>query len=231
MKKSSYSKILILALLCVMLAIPTVAYAQESTPTPAPLPPNPSINSSTLISDLGTWQFWVVLLVTLVCGALGGLVYELLILQGNIERPHAPLKEEWADTPQYAITKNLYDLGVWARVIIGALAGVAALLILKPDTTSELLASAIVAGSAGISIFRSLQDRMLATLSAKETADTKAKLTDQSAKVDEAMQIVAEMKTQAVPGTLGVPEPGTISTEALDKVEKLLLQAKTLGGK
>jgi len=230
MKKSSYSKILILAVLFIILAIPTVAYAQESTPTPAPLPPNPTFNSATLISELGTWQFWVVLLVTLVCGALGGLVYELLILQGNIERPHPSNKEEWADTPQYAITKNLYDLGIWARLIIGALAGVAALLVLKPDNTFGLLASAIVAGSAGISVFRSLQDRMLATLSAKETADTKVKLTDQSAKVDEAMQIVAGMKTQAAPGVLGVPEPG-VPTDALDKVEKLLLQAKTLGGK
>ena len=116
MKKSSYSKILILAVLLVILAIPTVAYAQESTPTPAPLPPNPAFNSSTLISELGTWQSWVVLLVTLVCGALGGLVYELLILQGNIERPHPTVNEEWTDAPQYAITKNLYDLGIWARL-------------------------------------------------------------------------------------------------------------------
>ena len=44
------------------------------------------------------------------------------------------------------------------------------------------------------------------------------------------MQIVAGMKTQAVPGTLSMTEAGA-PTDALDKVEKLLIQAKTLGGK
>lgn len=65
-----------------MILTPTVAVAQTATPTPEGFQP------STVVKDLSSSAFWMALLVSLVAGAIGGVVYELLILHGNVERPH-----------------------------------------------------------------------------------------------------------------------------------------------
>ncbi len=217
----------------------TVAHAQEPTPTPTPaLIPTPEVFSPEVIVQGLTSAFWITLLITLVAGAIGGMVYELLILQGNIELPHIPTKEEVTEKFPYAIVEHVRDLGIFARIIIGALAAVAALLALSPSTTFGLLATAAVAGSAGTSIFRSMQDRLLASMAQKEAADTKAIADIQDAMVGEAAEAFEDLKNKLVKAStspLGSSElifgmqagaPVTLDQDDLDKVERLLNEAK-----
>lgn len=221
--------ITVLGLIIAVSLLATAAHAQEPTPTPR-------FDLALVVAGFADPAFWVVLVANLVAGAVGGVAYELLILQGNLELPHKLAEEEVTEKYPYAIVKNLYDLGIWARVIIGALAAVAALLVLSPSTTFGLLATAVVAGSAGTSVFRSIQDRLLAAMAQKDAADTRAKADNLGAKVDETMEAFANLKnrlvqasTSPVGATTLAFEAGTgvaLDMEDLDKVERLLSEAK-----
>jgi len=223
--------IVIFGLLIAISLIATETCAQEPTPTPTS-----GFNPVPVAAGFADLSFWVALVATLVAGAVGGVVYELLILQGNLELPHKPTKDEVAEKYPYAIVKNLYDLGIWARVIIGALAAVAALLALSPSTTFGLLATAVVAGSAGTSVFRSMQDRLSAAMAQKDAADTRATADKQDAKVDEALEAFANLKNRLVEASTSPAGVRTLTFEAgrgvaldledLDKVERLLSEAK-----
>jgi len=225
--------IIVLGTLIGVPLFPALAYAQEPTPPPA-------INPANVAAGFGDPSFWVSLLATLIAGALGGVVYELLILQGSIELPHRVTDEEIRERPEYAITKNLVDLGIWSRVIIGALAAVAALLVLSPSTTFGLVATALVAGSAGTSVFRSLQDRLSVVTAQKDAAAIRARATMQNAKVAEAMAAWTELKKKMVEASVspagsrdlafapaeGAPVTPALSLDDLDRVERLLSEAK-----
>jgi hypothetical protein len=228
-------RIAVFGLLVAVSLMATAVHAQDPTPTPIPTPTS-GFDPTPVARGLGNLAFWVTLLVTLVAGAIGGVVYELLILQGNLELPHKPTEEEIVEQYPYAIVKNLYDLGIWARVIIGALAAVAALLVLAPSTTFGLLATAVVAGSAGTSVFRSMQDRLSSAMAQKDAADTRAAADRQDAKVNEALEAFAELKGKLVEAASSPPGAQALAFEAaagafldlddLDKVERLLSEAK-----
>jgi hypothetical protein len=117
--------------------------------------------------DLGP-DLWLVISLTIFCGGLGGFVFELLNLQGNIEKPHKPSEDDFAAKLAYASPKNVIDLGVWARIIIGAVAAPPTMLFVQPESAFALLAMSIVAGSAGTAVFRSLQERVLLAIAQKE---------------------------------------------------------------
>lgn len=222
-------------LLTAVCLVATTVYAQEPTPTPAS-----GFNPTPAAAGFADLSFWVALVATLVAGAVGGVVYELLILQGNLELPHRPTENEVTEKYPYAIVNNLYDLGIWARVIIGALAAVAALLVLSPSTTFGLLATAVVAGSAGTSVFRSIQDRLSAAMARKDAADARATVGKLDAKVDEAMHAFADLKKKLVQASTSPAGVRTLTFEAgagialdledLDKVERLLSEAKGIYG-
>ncbi|HXF04282.1 MAG TPA: hypothetical protein VNM72_02580 [Blastocatellia bacterium] len=216
-------------LLITMALSPTLVNAQQS--------PLPTIRTdpASMAAGFADVSFWITLLVTLVAGAVGGVVYELLILQGNIEFPHKPLEEEITEKYPYAIAKYMYDLGIWARVIIGALAAVAAVFVLSPNTNFGLLATAVVAGSAGMSVFRSLQDRLLASLAQKDAADAMAEAERMSAKVDEVIKAFTDLKSKIVTASTSPPGSRTLAFEAgkaildledLDRVDRLLSEAR-----
>ncbi|MFQ5856216.1 MAG: hypothetical protein ACE5LU_11290 [Anaerolineae bacterium] len=222
--------IAIFGLLIVVSLIATTAHAQDPTPTPTS-----GFDPAPIAAGLATPAFWVALLATLVAGAVGGIVYELLILQGNLELPHKLTKDEVAEKHPYAIAEYMFDLGIWARVIIGALAAVAALFVLSPSTAFGLLATAVIAGSAGTSVFRSMQDRLSAAMAQKDAADTRAKAANLGAKVDESMKAFANLKSRLVEasispagaGALTFVGPGAaLDLDDLDKVERLLSEAK-----
>jgi hypothetical protein len=216
--------------------IATTAHADGPTPTPTPTPTPAGFNPDAIVQGLSV-AFLVSLLLTLVAGAVGGLVYELLTLQGNIEYPHQLTEKEVVEKFPYAIAGSLYDLGIWARVIIGALAAMIVMLVVSPSSTFSLLATAVVAGSAGSSIFRSMQDRLLASIAQKDAADTKAKADKQATKVEEAGEAFAELKNKLVTGltspagtTALIPGAGSlpVTLDDLDKVGKLLIEAKVI---
>lgn len=186
---------------------------------------------------LATLTLWQTLGVTLLGGAIGGVVYELLILQGNIEFPHRLTAAEQMENP-HAIAAYMYDLGIWARVIIGAFAAVAALLVVTPESLFKLLATSIIAGSAGTAIFRSLQDRLLAALAQKQAAELQAVTQQLDAKVDETQVAFDTLRSaiRAVPLPPSARAMNTGTTSAvdlalIDRVDQLLHEAKGISAR
>ncbi|MEZ4862821.1 MAG: hypothetical protein R3C14_16005 [Caldilineaceae bacterium] len=183
---------------------------------------------------LANLPIWLALSVTLVGGAIGGVVYELLLLQGNIELPHRLTAAENFDNP-HAIAAYMFDLGIWARILIGAFAAVAALLVVTPETFYKLFAASIIAGSAGAAIFRSLQDRLLAALAQKEAADLRTTTNQLNAKVEDTIQAFDTLKSAIravpLPPTARGLTPGSslIDLTLVDQVEQLLNEAKGIG--
>lgn len=169
---------------------------------------------------------------TVVSGAVGGLVYDLISLEGNIERPHRPNKDEVKDLP-FAVWSNLFDLGTTARVFIGGTAAVAVFLILSPSTTFALVATGILAGSAGISVFRALQERLLAALvqrdaeNARNTAALQNDFVSQAAKTArEGTNAVVSLSTMS-DASIGESERKAMhgASSRLKEVEELLAKA------
>lgn len=182
---------------------------------------------------LANLPLWSALIVTLLGGAIGGVVYELLILHGNIEMPHRLTAAEQMENP-HAIAAYMYDLGIWARVVIGAIAAIAALVVVNPESLVKLLATAIIAGSAGTSIFRSLQDRLLAALAQKESANLRAVNDKLHDKVDEAIVAFDTLKSAVrtiplPPSTRAIPGATAVDQSLVDRVEQLLNEAKGIG--
>jgi hypothetical protein len=225
-------RIVLVGLLTLILLLAGAAHAQ----TPEE-PAGPDVD--TLWGDFADYRFWVLLIVTLVAGGVGGVAYELLILQGNLELPHRATPEEVREAYPYAIVKNLVDLGVWARVVIGALAAVAALLVLAPDNMFGILSTAVVAGSAGTAVFRSLQERLSAALALKEAADTREIALRQNAKVEEIQEALVihhkmlEDRADAAIGEAGLELRGMEELRGdrgiLQDVERMLNEARGIG--
>ena len=95
-------------------------------------------------------------------GAIGGVIYELITLEGNVEWPHKTLDAELPPHGfAYAKVPFLFDLGIIARMIIGAMAAIALYWVIPLETGIKSLAISLVAGFAGTAVFRSLQERLL----------------------------------------------------------------------
>ncbi|WP_293352203.1 MULTISPECIES: hypothetical protein [unclassified Microcoleus] len=181
-------------------------------------------------------KFYVVLLVTVIAGGVGGIVFELLNLQGNIERPHAPSEDELAAKLAYASVENVIDLGIFARIIIGASAAVPAMVFIKPDSVLLLLAMSLVAGSAGTAVFRSLQERLLIAITQQEASEQKRRIKQKNnnAKMDKAIAAVetlekeVEKKSDSPEGTtnLIISEGTVLNRSRFEEVRKVLSQVK-----
>lgn len=113
------------------------------------------------------------------CGAIGGLVFELLQGRngndGQVERPGR------------SKNSSFYDLGWIASVVVGAVAAVAVLYFFPPvlnvgpdgETTLQydfvkLVALSLITGSAGGSVMKALQSRVLASLEEQRAKSTRA---------------------------------------------------------
>jgi hypothetical protein len=126
---------------------------------------------------------WAALLLTVVAGAIGGMVFELLSLHGNVEMPHKYQDNESTTNTSgnsptqdftlapYAVAMYMYDLGILARMLIGAMSALVVLLVVTPPDPVQLIAASIIAGSAGSSIFSLLRERLLATLAMNRAAN------------------------------------------------------------
>jgi hypothetical protein len=221
----------------------TDACAQSNKPSPSVSPPARS--SQVVQTDwdvevilksksLDNPKLYVVLLVTLIAGGVGGIVFELLNLQGNIERPHAPSEDELAAKLAYATVDNVIDLGIFARIIIGASAAVPAMVFVKPDSVLLLLAMSLVAGSTGTAVFRSLQDRLLIAITQQEASEQKRKIKQKSnnAKMEKAIAAVetlekeVEKKSDSPEGTtnLIISEGTVLNRSHFEEVRKVLSQ-------
>lgn len=198
------------------------------------------INSSGLTNGLNAVDFspdlWLVVLLTITCGGLGGVVFELLNLQGNIERPHKPTDDELAAKLAYASRKHVIDLGIWARVIVGAAAAPPTMLFLRPETAFGLLAMSIVAGSAGTAVFRSLQERLLLAVAQQGKVEPETLAMKQNNQIDEAIdafeklyqkvQKASERKSEEK--ELKVINGITFNAKEFDRISDLLTEAKSV---
>jgi len=197
------------ALILLIGALPHVAFSQEqgdvveapATEQRTTQGDQDVLNVSNLTKSLREGDFWLVLVVTLVVGATGGIVYELLILQGNIEKPHKPTKEEEQNFP-HAIYRFMFDLGIFARMIIGALAALVGLWVFSPNSTVSWLAVAVVSGSAGASIFNSMQDRLLAVMAQKDVTELRRSFERQAPALLELKNKLEGRAAQLEPRTL-----------------------------
>ncbi len=221
----------------------TDAYAQSDKPSPpASLP---ALSTQVAQTDwdvqkilksksLDNPKLYVVLLVTLIAGGVGGIVFELLNLQGNIERPHAPTEDELAAELAYATPENVIDLGIFARIIIGALAAVPAMAYIEPESVLILLAMSLVAGSAGTAVFRSLQDRLLIAITHQEASEKKRKIQQKNNIVKiykasaafETLEKEVEKKSDSPEGTtdLRIPAGTVLERSRFEEVRKVLSQ-------
>jgi hypothetical protein len=213
----NYREIVLLVIMIAGLSV-TLVYAQDTIPVterfrePQPTP------------GLMNALFWRTLVIALIAGACGGVVYELIILQGNIELPHRPKDTEASEKYRYAIIKHMYDLGIFARVIIGALAGVIVLLVFSPSTILGLVAISVTAGSAGIAVFNSIQDRLMAALSQRDATETRNRSRQGKAKLSEAIaQLEGFNKAMS---SRAAESKVTAHNEILTTVGKLLNEAK-----
>ena len=65
--------------------LPITGTASPNLDPPVNLP-NQNLDYEKILSDFYRLDFWIVLLLTFVIGAFGGFIYELLSLNGNIEK-------------------------------------------------------------------------------------------------------------------------------------------------
>jgi hypothetical protein len=236
--------LLCLFIVVVFLSVTATAHAQST-------PPATEAASADTVAGLAAW---LALILVFLGGAVGGVVFELIALQGRIELPHRPspdeVKKDMTEDGNYAISRYMVDLGILARVLIGGVAAVITLIIFTPENLVQLLGVAAVAGSAGTAVFRTIQDRLLATLAQKDAALARAQTSALTAKVTEAEQAVGALKTTLEStaasthaesfrpeGTSSLESMSATSTTApaatlalVNNVQRLLSEAKGIGG-
>ena len=181
-----------------LLVLPIAAHGQETTP------------------PLDVAMPWDLLWMVAAFGAIGGVIYELIALHGNIEWPH---KTKETEVPEGGFTHAqlpfLFDLGILARLIIGAAAALIVFWVLPVEQGIRLLAVSVIAGSAGTAVFRSLQDRLLAALNGAKVQELATGLED----VDQQLSTLQGGITASTAASSGV---------RVDKVSEIRGSVQTL---
>ncbi|GEM_PF-2680332 len=198
----------VLGLLLSASLISTIVYSNNQHSYAESTQPNTNIISKEsenpdLMKTLGSYkinreELWIAIAAMIACGAIGGFVFELLTLQGNVEMPHFPTDDELAAKFDYAKPKHLCDLGFISRCIIGGFAAPATILFFRPESYFALLAMSVVAGSAGTALFRSLQDRLLLAIAQKDKlqAEKEVRKDNAKTKLDEALDIFETLEKE-----------------------------------
>jgi hypothetical protein len=209
------------------------AGADPSQPASKPTSGSPSV-----LDEWKSWGYWLLLLLVLVFGAGGGVIYELLSLGGRLERPHATTADEMSEELEGTLAGQLYDLGIFARMMIGGAAALVVfwLLNLQEQGATAVLAGALLAGATGGAIFRSLKDRLLAALAGRELAQTRELAAQQSLKVAQLDQAFTQLKGKLTSSSisplggrlLDFSKTQPIELPELDQVDSLLGEARAL---
>ena len=169
----------------------------------------------------GTRDYVILLLVAAGLGAIGGLAYELTLGgRGRIELPRTTHRGRYL------------DLGVWANVILGAIAAPASLWIFPPEerttvnaagqtvTTTEwniikVVGLSLIIGSAASSFLTAMQARALALVKTQEAEQTRKVASQQLEAVKTAVeanvpadQVAAQVETAKVAVQSIASDPG-----------------------
>lgn len=119
------------------------------------------LDTQALARGLMESTLWLSLALAALFGAIGGFVAELLSLHGSIELPHR-VKRGHGKRTRLAEARDMVDLGVFSRMLLGAAAALALLSVYAPSSATALLVNALIAGSAATAVFRLVQGRLLA---------------------------------------------------------------------
>lgn len=196
---------------------------------------------SQVVKAWGDPFFWIFLGVVAFFGALGGLVYELMTLRGRLEIPHKADDVDADEDLSGAVARYLYDLGLLGRMIIGALAAIVVVwpLGLVESGPLAVISGSIIAGAAGIAVFRSLQDRLMAALATRELVKVQVQAAETVRAVEEASADLEQFKDHLQrPAGLGVPfsitsgsggEAAPKGFPELDRITQKLAEARALG--
>jgi hypothetical protein len=224
MKKRALAALFLVGILLLVIAPLALAQTPDParSPTPAPIPtgivaaPTGGLDTQRLADTMAQGEFRLILILTLAFGALGGLVYELMVLQGSVEQPHRVQEGGW-----------VYDLGVIGRMLMGAMAAVAALFVISPEDAYKLVAVSVVAGASASAIFKSLQARveaMVAQQAVVVAQETTAQIADKAEQMAEALGITET----GLSSTRGIRGVGAPSTEAERRAAQLLSDIRAL---
>lgn len=142
--------------------------ATRSDATPVPFPVGISVSDgitpAVLCESLRDNEWWSKLVLILIVGAIGGLIFELISTGGVVEWPHKAGEKGTIGRPDHISALHAYDLGFVGRVLIGSTAAVLVTSLVSPLTPFGLLTMALIAGSAGTAIYGTVQARLLATI-------------------------------------------------------------------
>src|SRR3954454_16088134 len=120
------------------------------------------LNTAVVSQGLIEPNLWVILGICAVFGGIGGVVAELLSLRGHIEIPHRVKPRSRTARPSHlADPRNEIDLGIFARVMLGAAAALALLALVSPSAAAALIVNSLIAGSAATAVLRLVQGRLL----------------------------------------------------------------------
>ncbi|HET6314341.1 MAG TPA: hypothetical protein VFH60_10915, partial [Chloroflexia bacterium] len=136
--------------------------------------------------------------------------------------------EEFPEKLPHAVSRHVFDLGIVSRIIVGAVAAVAALLVLSPRTGFGLVATALIAGSAGTSILRSLQDRITAALAVGEVNQARENGAKAEEVIDQVRARLEEAQARASASLSAESSAAARGVPALDDIQSLLGEAKGL---
>jgi hypothetical protein len=120
------------------------------------------LNTVVVSQGLTEPNLWIILGMCALFGGIGGVVAELLSLRGHIEIPHRVKPRARTTRPsRLADPRNEIDLGIFARMMLGAAAALALLAIVSPSAAAALIVNSLIAGSAATAVLRLVQGRLL----------------------------------------------------------------------
>jgi hypothetical protein len=139
---------------------------------------------SGIADDFMNPRFWFSLVIVLLCGAFGGVAYELLLRSGAIELPHR-VRAEDARRYTHAPVHSLIALGIFGRAIVGAAAAVTLLFVVAPTTAHSAIAMSVTAGAAAPAMIRLMRKQLMFA------ADLMSRLSRESSKKEDEAPAVA----------------------------------------
>jgi hypothetical protein len=140
------------------------------------------------------------LLTVFIAGVLGGLVYELTNLSGRLELPQlrntfrsdepvsVPPAADVGVDDQIAHPAFLIDLGVFARLFVGGMSGIALLGLTTPPTVIKLVAAGLIAGSAGTAVFDAYRKALKSALARVQAQEQIIEVTGLAARQEESLR-------------------------------------------
>ena len=118
-------------------------------------------------------RFWLTVAVIAACGAVGGVVYELVRWRGMLELPHRVGSAEAHESNPDAPASAMIDLGVVGRAISGATAAVAVQWVVPAGNAEATLALAVTAGLTASPLIRTLR-RQIVALASRQKKSSKS---------------------------------------------------------